>query len=94
MSTEFLTLRPNLIKSTKGFTLEYHSGGSGGVVDYSDGSRKIRVGIEALGKPLRWGVYARSEGLKQVSSAEAEQILDSIKRALEYLGHPAEIVRW
>ena len=94
MSTEFMMLGPNIIRSAKGFTLHYHSGGHGGAVDYSDGNKKVRVVIELFGRPRRYGVYASSEDLKKLTSYEAEEILDGVKRALEYLGHPAEIVRW
>jgi hypothetical protein len=89
MSTEFIKIGPNMARSAQGFTVVFHPPAG---VDYSDASgSKIRIDTELYVGPLRHVLYAKSKDLRGVTSPRADEILANIQRAMEYLGHPAEI---
>jgi hypothetical protein len=90
MSAEFTKLGPDTTRSAQGFTVVFHPQGG---VDYTDGGSKTRVDTELYVTPSRRHVlYANSQALRGLSSSQAAQILANIKRAMEFLGHPTEII--
>jgi hypothetical protein len=89
MNTEFVRLSPGIARSNRGFTVVVHPEGG---VDYSDSiSGAIRVATELYHDPVRYRVYGNSKDLRSLTSSRAHEILDSVKRAMEFLGHAAEI---
>jgi len=91
MSIEFTKTGPNMVTSTKGFTVVFHPPGG---VDYSDTSGSaVHVDTELYATPLRHVLYAKSKDLRGMTSARADEILGGILRAMAYLGHPAEIFK-
>ena len=89
MSAEFVILAPDVARSAKGFTVVFHPAGG---VDYSDGiSGTIRIATELYQKPLRHVVYRNSTDLAGMTASRAEEILENVKRAIEFLGRPVEI---
>lgn len=89
MSTEFVKLAPDVARSNRGFTVVVHPEGG---VEYSDSiSGRIGVATELFHHPVRYMVYRNSEGLRGVASSRQDEILANVKRAMEFLGRPAEI---
>jgi hypothetical protein len=88
MNAEFSKTGPNFATSNKGFTVRWHPHGG---VDYADDSGTIRVDSELLVKPLRILIYRESKSIRAMPESRANEILENIQRALEYLGHPNEI---
>jgi hypothetical protein len=87
MASEFQTVKPGTVVSTRGFTV----GGTYGTVDYEDPSGWLRIGTELLVKPHRLLVYRSSPGLRETTRARQDEVLSNVKRALEYMGHQVEI---
>ena len=89
VSTEFVKPAPDLVRSAKGFTVAFHPPGG---VDYSDDvCGKIHVGTELYHDPVRHVIFRNSRDLKAMPRSRATEILDNVKRAMEFLGRPAEI---
>jgi hypothetical protein len=93
VDADLIKLGPHALRlrSIKGFTLLFHGLGA---VDYSDTETTVRVGIERCLKPARFAVYAKSNGLRTVTSSKAEEILNNVARGLRHLGHTTQIARW
>ena len=89
MGTEFVKLAPGVARSNRGFTVVVHPEGG---VDYSDAIHgNIRVATELFHEPLRYMVYGNSRDLRGMAASRTEEILANVKRAMEFLGRPAEI---
>jgi len=89
MSTEFQKSGPNVAVSSKGFTVMRHSGGW---IEYSDVSGTITAEWELIVKPsLGVLLYPRSGGLKSLTPARADEVVNNIVRALQFLGERVEL---
>jgi hypothetical protein len=85
MASEFQTVKPGTVISTRGFTV----GGTYGALEYEDPSGRLHIGTELLVRPPRLLVYR--SGLRETTRARQEEVLSNVKRALEYMGHQVEI---
>jgi hypothetical protein len=86
MADEFTKTGVNTVASTKGFTVEVRLTGG---VRYRDDQGETRIDSEWLVNPHRILLY--KSGLEKVSPARLETMLSNAMRALEYMGHPAEL---
>ena len=87
MTSEFTRVGTNNIQSLEGFTVTWRPTGG---LDYTDEQGAIFVESELLLKPLRVLIYPRSGGLRALPEVRAEEIVERIVRALEYLGYQVE----
>ncbi len=84
----FQKVGPNSAKSDEGFIVTWLPSGG---VDYSDASGTVRVDSELLLKPSRILLYPRSGSLKTMNDHRAGEVLSSVIRGLEFLGHQVEV---
>ena len=87
MTEEFKKTGTNTVTSANGFTVEVRL--RGGVL-YRDDQGEIRIDSEWLVNPHRIVLYTQSLE-KKVPRARLDTILSNAARALEYLGHPAQL---
>jgi hypothetical protein len=87
VTSEFQTVKPGTVRSTRGFTV----GGIYGALVYEDPSGRLRIGTELYVKPNRLVVYRDGPDLKNATRARQDEVLSNVKRALEYMGHTVEI---
>jgi hypothetical protein len=89
MSAEFAKVGPNAASSGMGFTVIFHPAGG---LDYTDATGTIRVDTELFVKPLRIAIYRESRSLKTLDASQIKEILANIVRAMDFLGHPTELM--
>jgi hypothetical protein len=89
MNAEFKKTGPTSAVSSKGFRIIRHSGGW---IEYSDASGTITIEWELIVKPS-FGVliYPRGGGLKSLTEARADEVVNNTVRALQFLGERVEI---
>jgi hypothetical protein len=93
MSEEFEKTGPNIVTSSKGFTVEVSV--AGGVL-YRDANGENYISSEWLLKPPGVGIilYKGSPGNKgfdKMEQSRIDSIFSNVARALEYLGYRVEI---
>lgn len=89
MTSEFTLIATNTVRSNRGFAVTFHPIGG---VDYSDDCGvAVRVDTELFVGPFRYAVYAQSKDLRSMPRSRSDELLSNVIRALDFLGHRAEI---